>query len=659
MKRKILCVLLSVALLVSIFAGMPLQTSAASALAASEPCITLLKEMEGFSSKPYDDYTQKTVGYGTQCPSEDYERYMRDGITEEEADALLRQYVSVSEKFINSFADKYGLTFTQQQFDALVLFTYNCGTGWMGEAGIFRSAIINGATGNEFINAICLWCNAGGQVLPALVERRLKEANIYLNGVYSTAVPSNYGYVRYDGNGGSSSARVQGFDVNEPVAPKATATKADMTFTGWYTEITGGTKVTVLDAGVKGKVLRAQWASSTTDETTPPTESTMPAETTPTETTPPETTAPAQTAPPATEPAGSSSVKIKVTGDYVNIRSGAGTGYSVISYVTGGKELTITQTAQGSGYNWGKFDGGWICLKYTNYDSVVNGSGSEEPEPTTSEYGIVYNATVLRIRSAAGTSSSIVGYLSSGARVEICEKKTVNGTVWGRISKGWVCMDYIKLESDSSAGSSATVIDTGTVVNTNDLRIRSGAGTNNSVLGYLTSGTRVEIYEKAAVGGMVWGRINKGWISLDYVKLDSAASSSPTVIDTGTVINTNSLRIRGAAGTNNSVLGYLTMGTKVSIYEKMTVGSMIWGRIDQGWISLDYVKLDSSGTDSSSATRTVTASSLRIRSAAGTGNSIVGYLTNGTKVTILEQTTVSGTAWGRIDKGWICMDYVA
>ena len=104
------------------------------------------------------------------------------------------------------------------------------------------------------------------------------------------------------------------------------------------------------------------------------------------------------------------------------------------------------------------------------------------------------------------------------------------------------------------------------------------------------------------------------------------------------------------------MLGYLTMGTRVEIYERMTVGSMVWGRISDGWISLDYVKLDSGGM--SGSTKTVTASSLRIRSAAGTDSEIVGYLTNGTKVKILEQTYVDGTPWGRIDEGWICLDYV-
>ena len=49
----------------------------------------------------------------------------------------------------------------------------------------------------------------------------------------------------------------------------------------------------------------------------------------------------------------------------------------------------------------------------------------------------------LRVRSGAGTSYKIVGVLYNGAKVEILETKTVNGTQWGRIAKGWICMDYV------------------------------------------------------------------------------------------------------------------------------------------------------------------------------------------------------------------------
>lgn len=663
MKRKLFCILLSAVLLLGSLAGLTTQVSAASTMNASDECIDILKAMEGFSARPYWDYSQYSVGYGTACPSdEDRKRYEEEGISEEEAETLLRKYVSTSEYFLNTYlVQKFSLELTQNQFDALVLFTYNCGTGWVTDSSsALRSAVINGATGNDFLYPFSRWSTAGGKVQKYLLDRRMKEANIYLNGVYSTAVPDCFSYVLYDGNGGTPSTKTQGYVLADPTAPVATATKTGSTFSGWFTAKTGGTKVEMLDASVKGTTLYAQWDLPKEEPpvTTEP-EETEPEETVPEETKPEET--------PAAKP---ESVTVTVTGDYVNIRKGPGTGYGVVSDLRSGRTITITETAQGSGYTWGKFTDGWICLKYTNYDAVMaGGTDQSKPEETKKVTGVIQVDSCLRVRSGAGTSYAITAYLSSGAEVEILEQKTVNGVVWGRISKGWISMDYVKLdaqtpEKDPEPEATPTepsdtnqVIATGTVTGT-DLRIRSAAGTGSTILGYLSKGSRVELYEKTAVGGVAWGRTSKGWISLDYVKLDSTGSSSNgnTVIATGTVINTNNLRIRSAAGTSNSVLGYLTMGTKVEIYERMTVGSMVWGRISKGWISLDYVKLDSTG--SSETTKTVNTSSLRIRSAAGTNHNIVGYLTMGQKVKILEQTYVGGTPWGRIRSGWICMDYV-
>ena len=290
--------------------------------------------------------------------------------------------------------------------------------------------------------------------------------------------------------------------------------------------------------------------------------------------------------------------------------------------------------------------------------------------------GTVVNApSGLRIRSKAGTSGTTVGHLKNGERVEILETTKVGTVTWGRISKGWICMDYVKLDSAESGGNGGTeekeepkdqVIATGTVtVITGNLNVRSTPGTSGAVVAKLKNGTKVEIFEKKTVSGVVWGRISKGWISLDYVKLDPIGSGSNNggsdsgdrVIDTGVVISTSSLRIRSGAGTGYSVVGTLSKGTKVEIYETKTVGSTKWGRISKGWICLDYVKLDSAASNES-AVHTVTASSLRVRSGAGTGYAIVGYLTRGEKITVLETKTVGGTVWGRISKGWISMEYV-
>ena len=100
------------------------------------------------------------------------------------------------------------------------------------------------------------------------------------------------------------------------------------------------------------------------------------------------------------------------------------------------------------------------------------------------------------------------------------------------------------------------------------------------------------------------------------------------------------------------------MGTKVTILETRKQGSTLWGRIDKGWISMDYVQLDSGSLPSGSFVGTVTASALRIRSAPGTSNSEVGMYTRGTQVIILEEKKVGSVTWGRTAKGWISMDYV-
>ena len=108
--------------------------SAASAMTVSDAMIAMLKQEEGFSSKPYWDYAQYTVGYGTKCPDDMVDYYTENGITEEEAELMLRNYLSNTENIINKhFIDKYGVTLTQNQFDALVSFTYNCGSAWVYE----------------------------------------------------------------------------------------------------------------------------------------------------------------------------------------------------------------------------------------------------------------------------------------------------------------------------------------------------------------------------------------------------------------------------------------------------------------------------------------------------------------------------------------------
>ncbi|MBR2937582.1 MAG: SH3 domain-containing protein [Oscillospiraceae bacterium] len=633
----------------------------------SDACINILKKEEGFSRTPYWDFTQYTVGYGTKCPDDMVSYYTQNGITEAEAESLLRNHlISVERDIETKIIEKYGLSLTTNQFDALVLFSYNCGTAWAYETnGTFHTAIAKGATGNDLIRAFALWCSAGGEIRTFLLRRRLSEANMYLNNQYSQTPPDNYCYVLYDANGGTTSPRSQGYDANLTAAPFPTPTRAGYTFNGWYTPKTGGSKVTVLDASVKNTTLYAQWSDA--QGNTPPSNDTT-----------------------LTNP-----VTVTVTATDVNLRQGPGTNYTRVGTANKGQKLVITETASGTGYTWGKFDGGWIALQYTDYDAVVNGNTQQpapspnpepapeptpEPAPTPNPEQTKVTGTVnvqdwLRVRSGPGTSYSIVAYLQPKQKVEILEQSTVGSTKWGKIANGWISMDYVILDktessggnTDNSGNTGSTAL-TGTVI-ADELLIRSGPGTNNSILGYLTYGTKVTVTEKASGGGLEWGKIDRGWICLNYVQLDSTGSTggasnggSSDVGSSGAVtgrVNVQDwLRVRSGPGTSNSVVDYLGPNEKVTITERKVVGSVEWGKIANGWISMEYVVLDStsSGNTSQAVTKTITADCLRVRSGPGTNNTIVGYLYYGAKVQVLE-TTSDGT-WGKISTGWISMSYV-
>ena len=52
------------------------------------------------------------------------------------------------------------------------------------------------------------------------------------------------------------------------------------------------------------------------------------------------------------------------------------------------------------------------------------------------------------------------------------------------------------------------------------LNIRSGPGKENEKVGNLPEGERVIIWETQYVGDVEWGRIDQGWISMDYIQYD-------------------------------------------------------------------------------------------------------------------------------------------
>jgi len=79
-----------------------------------------------------------------------------------------------------------------------------------------------------------------------------------------------------------------------------------------------------------------------------------------------------------------------------------------------------------------------------------NGGVSEDGGGSNAGNGVSGTVTTgINIRANAGTDNKtcpVVGGLLQGDRVVILEQKTVDGMVWGKISQGWIAMQYVNLD---------------------------------------------------------------------------------------------------------------------------------------------------------------------------------------------------------------------
>lgn len=649
MKRKITCMIMALMLIISLLPMGAIHTNAASSWNYTENVVNLIKQFENFSPNAYWDVNHWTIGYGTPSSA-------GQTITEPQADLILRERLNAINTTINQFAASRNLYLNQYQHDALVSFSFNCGTEWTTQGGRFFNAVVNGAGVNEFLFAISLWANNGSTPDVNLLNRRMSEANLYLNGVYSKAAPAAYTYVILDPNGGTPGTngedKMQGYLSGSNVnILAANPTKAGTTFGGWFTAPAGGTGVKYLSAATAGKTLYAQYG-----------------------------------------------LPVTVTSTYANVRSGAGTGYNQVGTVSGGTQLVIVETAQVGTALWGRFSDGWISLEYTNYAQGGTPAGTvvtpNTGNGTPINSGMVVCTSGVNVRSGAGTGNMIVGSAYNGQTVSIYEIANVNGTNWGRIGDNrWICLTYVKLNTPitnttPSTGTSGVIWDNGNsvtagtgngtykmgTVTTNGLRIRTGAGVNNAVVGSLNRGAQVKVYSQTMVDNTPWGRIDQGWVCLNYVSI-AADTTTPTgtVIATGYVMSNTSLNVRSGAGTNYPRVNTLNAGTPVSIYEKTTVNGMEWGRIGTNqWVCLAYVQLNNTTTPTVPTTPTnpttpagigtgtvISTTGLNVRSGAGSNFAKVSSLNPGAVVNVQEVVTVGNQQWGRIGTNqWVCMTYV-
>lgn len=143
--------------------------------------IDFIKEKEGLRLRLYNDCDNPpnaTIGYGYlvhlgPINGSEPEEFKR-GITEKQASGLLLMELGETEKDVMRLVK---VPLNQNQFDALISFTFN-----LGEGALERSTLLKYLNAYKYAKVpgeILKWCKAGGRVLDGLVSRRRYEADLF------------------------------------------------------------------------------------------------------------------------------------------------------------------------------------------------------------------------------------------------------------------------------------------------------------------------------------------------------------------------------------------------------------------------------------------------------------------------------------------------
>ena len=117
--------------------------------------------------KPIPTEKHWTIGYGH------YGADVKEGmkISHSQAISLLLKDVKRFERAINML-DR---TWTQNEFDALASFAFNCG-----ESNLYK--LVSNRNHNQIADAFLLYNKAGGKVLNGLTKRRREERELFMKG---------------------------------------------------------------------------------------------------------------------------------------------------------------------------------------------------------------------------------------------------------------------------------------------------------------------------------------------------------------------------------------------------------------------------------------------------------------------------------------------
>lgn len=135
----------------------------------SQKGVDLIKSFEGLSLKAIKLQGEQywTIGYGHYGADVQPNQVL----TLAQAEALLRKDLAQFEAWVSQYAP---WPMSQNEFDALVSFTYNCGPGSL-------QSLVRGRTKDQVANRMLVYTHSGSEAYTqGLINRRKKERELFL-----------------------------------------------------------------------------------------------------------------------------------------------------------------------------------------------------------------------------------------------------------------------------------------------------------------------------------------------------------------------------------------------------------------------------------------------------------------------------------------------
>ena len=342
-----------------------------------------------------------------------------------------------------------------------------------------------------------------------------------------------------------------------------------------------------------------------------------------------------------------------VTASALNLRGEASTSGSVLSVVPRGAQVLVTGSDSEWYHVWYKGTAGYMNREYLSVSSDADG-----------DFGsAAIQGIDVRVRSGPGTDHDILGNVSTGTSLPVIGvsgqwvKVSYNGST-GYVSSAYVSLGGGSSSSSGSSTSSSSSSGTGTVRGT-DVRVRSGPGTDYSILGYESSGKTLSVTGESNGWYQVSYNGSTGYVSASYLTLGGSGGSSS---GTGT-INATYVRLRSGPGTGYEILGMFNPGDTMSV----TGDDGDWYRVSyngtDGYVYKTYLNVGGSGSSGSgltemSATDATVISAVHMRNGPDTSYASQRVLERGTSVTI----TGATEKWYRVtyngSEGYIFKTYL-